>query len=591
MCGIVGFSGFYKADPSKIRILLMDNETRGRDSTGVYGKRLMRKLGKATDFINDVNFDHICRSNIVVGHTRNSTTTKVSKDTAHPFVFDTKNHGKIVGTHNGWLVNEHEVEKKLSELNFKRAEVDSESIYKAMALTEDKEIFKLFEGAMALAFIFDGKLYLFRRKSRPLFVGRAKEGYYYSSLKDSLKKIGIVDENLFELKPDVLMELTGSRITNSTNIDPQRIEFESYTTSYNWKNLVKSPELMEELTGKKPEPETNTIGFRTKNTQSYEKRTGTETDGVNSTRKDGSMNYLLGHNATLEDMKSHFHLPRLHGSDIFLPSEASKSGSIYSQLNSFLYERGLSSAYIGSTRYKGFQDMTPFWPLDPSFTTCVVSPMIAGINGKFLDSVPKNGKISHSMYGTRINFRMFNSYLINGGAYEMNEENHFMVACFTVKGKAGQSAYKGMVMNKRGVKDIYVSNSVLGIPGCKIVDIELDIFLINVMIPGIVSKTKINIESGYEYYFDFITKWGDFHDFRKTMFSNRGKAEGSMSILNNINIEKYREVYSNYRSSHFLISDAYSANDFTCNKVNEFTRSYNEELKKKLILQGNKEMK
>jgi hypothetical protein len=252
MCGLAGFSGVRPADPTKLRILLMDNESRGSHSTGVYGKRMMKKLGGAKEFIKDVNFNHIASSNVVISHTRQATTGDKTKACAHPFMFPVKREGGgiIVGTHNGTIVNEYELESKIP--GFKRGGVDSESIFKAIAHSGDKRMFEMCEGHMALAYIFDGKLHLYRRNSRPLFIGKAKEGYYYTSIKESLNKIGILDDQIRDVTPNHLIVFNKSKIEEVIKIPEPRIDFDDYTMySWEWQVKNKDPQLFEDLTGKK----------------------------------------------------------------------------------------------------------------------------------------------------------------------------------------------------------------------------------------------------------------------------------------------------------------------------------------------------
>lgn len=303
MCGLAGFTGFGKADPAKMRILLMENQERGSHSTGIFGGgKLMRKASPAKEFIKDPNFDSIAESNVVIAHTRFSTGTARTKENAHPFLFELgydKKYGKqyIAGTHNGWVVNEHEMETLVE--GFKRDVVDSASIYKLMAFIEsrpEKEkkkilkaldiespefVFKKFEGAMALAFIYKGCLHLYRRNSRPLFVGKTKEGIYYSSLKESLERIGIPDSNIWGVKQDRLIRFVGSRISDIKEVSPPRVHISENCSTYSWDSGV-DKKLVEELTGKKFPP----VGERATNVIYI----GTTAGATKQTGADGNQN-------------------------------------------------------------------------------------------------------------------------------------------------------------------------------------------------------------------------------------------------------------------------------------------------------------
>lgn len=269
MCGLAGFTGHREAVPAKLRMLLMENESRGRHSTGIYGNnRLMRKALPATEFLEDTNFDHIASSKMVIAHTRLATAGEKTKANSHPFRFIiNKKDGSsvtLIGSHNGFVVNQYEMTKLIS--GFKEEDVDSKGMYKAMAtliFNDDEkelknigidnpwEIFQKFEGAMAIVFAIDDYLLMYRRESRPLFLGADKEGIYYSSIRSSLKKIGIRDEAIIELNPHILFAFKDGKLIFRKDIEKPRVNISEHKTSYTWDAGI-SDKLKEELTGKKP---------------------------------------------------------------------------------------------------------------------------------------------------------------------------------------------------------------------------------------------------------------------------------------------------------------------------------------------------
>lgn len=257
MCGLTGFSGHMPADPNKIKILLLENEIRGDQSTGIYGKKLMKKSVKASDFISDVNFEHIASNHFVIGHTRQPTSSNRAKQHAHPFVIGKKNEeGFVIGAHNGSIFNEYELEQKIE--GYVKPDVDSESIFQVINLKKDPTAFTICEGHMAITFYYNGYIFLYRRESRPLFLGKTREGYYWSSRKEGLKKLSIPDEKIFDLRPHRLLVLKGSKIVEKIEMPKPRIEADMSLTSYNWENRIPN-ELREELTGKKYFPVTHQV--------------------------------------------------------------------------------------------------------------------------------------------------------------------------------------------------------------------------------------------------------------------------------------------------------------------------------------------
>lgn len=335
MCGLVGFSGHLPADPSKLKILLLENESRGGQSTGIYGKRMMKKNVTASKFIHDVNFDHIASSNAVIGHTRQPTSQNRDKQHAHPFMFGTPgSENFIVGAHNGSIFNEYELEQKIE--GFTRCEVDSESIFKAMFMSKDPLKFMMCEGHMALTFIHNNLVYLYRRDSRPLFLGKTREGYYWSSLKEGLKKLSIPDQKIYDLRPGRLLILNGSRIIEKIEMPKPRVELDSWATSYNWDNKI-SNELREELTGKKYYPpvvhqETtqDTVNHRgDMSNQSSNSSTNTTTEEIPIYRAQEIPKVTRTRILSASDLKK-IGVPRISGRNISLPLETKLTSREYS---------------------------------------------------------------------------------------------------------------------------------------------------------------------------------------------------------------------------------------------------------------------
>src|SRR5262245_49355976 len=105
MCGIFGFSGPRAVDETKIRLLAIENMTRGRDSTGVYGNHLYKEIGDAKDFILKEGFRAAIKgSKTVGGHTRAGTSGGKTKPNAHPFAYGHNTDWLTVGAHNGFVV-------------------------------------------------------------------------------------------------------------------------------------------------------------------------------------------------------------------------------------------------------------------------------------------------------------------------------------------------------------------------------------------------------------------------------------------------------------------------------------------------------
>jgi hypothetical protein len=196
-CGLAGFSAYEgkTVDETKMRMLLLLNQTRGNHATGVYGNQLFKKAEEAKKFIQHPGFNTaVVGAKVVVGHTRAATSgNHDERNNAHPFsLFHTHEGMKkfLHGTHNGGIFPNH-IAPLAEKYNLKIPEVDSKLIFEIlMTAGYDWDVLGEIEANMAIAFIHEGNLHLYRRNNRPLYIGESDEGVYYSSLETSLLQIG-----------------------------------------------------------------------------------------------------------------------------------------------------------------------------------------------------------------------------------------------------------------------------------------------------------------------------------------------------------------------------------------------------------------
>ena len=189
MCGLFGFSGARDADPFKIKLGLVDNMSRGSHATGIWGSKtdtLIKKADNASEFIRDREVSKVATSPLVIGHTRRKTTGANTDENAHPYRF---HDADLIGSHNGWLIDVT-LDKLAKEHGIPVPDVDSKMIYEILIKESfDYDVLSAIPGTMALAFAKDGFLFLYRRPSKPLYIGQSDEGIYYSSLISSLQQV------------------------------------------------------------------------------------------------------------------------------------------------------------------------------------------------------------------------------------------------------------------------------------------------------------------------------------------------------------------------------------------------------------------
>jgi hypothetical protein len=232
MCGLSGYIGSSKADPYALRVLLLDNEIRGDHATGM--ANLEGKVDKwAIDpqsYMMYSEFNELAESSMVLLHNRYSTMTNTNDhEAAHPFKFD---NGRIIGAHNGFLINWKHQAKRL-KIKEKRVTVDSELFYIHLVNNKyDTDCFKDIEGACSLSWI-DTKtktFYLYRRSSRPLFIGEVNKGeLYYSSRENGLNLLGC--RGTVELEEDIVYGFQNGELVSMKHVPPPTIALPMDTTT------------------------------------------------------------------------------------------------------------------------------------------------------------------------------------------------------------------------------------------------------------------------------------------------------------------------------------------------------------------------
>lgn len=201
MCGIIGYKGSKNASEIVIEGL-KKLEYRGYDSYGFAIKQnnsfeIIKEVGKIHKFNKELP-----KSNIAIAHTRWSTHGSVTKENAHPHVYN-----NIAIVHNGIIENYQELKNKLKNHEFK-SETDTEVI--AHLIGESnlpfeqafKETIKQLDGTFAiLAINKDSDQILAARKGSPLVIGIKDNDYFIASdipafLKHTNKVLFLEDDEI-----------------------------------------------------------------------------------------------------------------------------------------------------------------------------------------------------------------------------------------------------------------------------------------------------------------------------------------------------------------------------------------------------------
>jgi len=259
MCGLFGYVG-ENPNLEKIKILGLFNVSRGKDSSGLYINNEIIKSAQFNqkefqDFIkkNTLTLDKTKDNRVIFGHTRNSSSGMISDENAHPFGYLDKNKTlKHAFAHNGTLRGNWKqliYDEKLMELEEVNSyTVDSKAL--GSLISQGKyEILSKYQGAATFLYHDVNKpdtLYVWKGTSiqtnkkkevdRPLFYLKSDNGYYVSSLKDSLEVIkNSKDETVESFEEDKLLAITSKGIKTFKEVE-RNVELPTvfYTSSGAW---------------------------------------------------------------------------------------------------------------------------------------------------------------------------------------------------------------------------------------------------------------------------------------------------------------------------------------------------------------------
>ncbi|MCK5788717.1 MAG: hypothetical protein KAH32_06950 [Chlamydiia bacterium] len=189
---------------ARVKLLLMENESRGRHSTGIYTNEISKKVVQnASMFIKSLKLTNEQLTNSpVLGHTRapsigaNRTITG-----AQPIVeIDDEGNETFAIIHNGTIYNIEELAAEDDEITFEATDTDTQILSKFIQQEKYDVLNKYFGTASLIwhrkddptaTYVFRGessssKHTKFNTEERPLHVGHDATGKYFSSTKDSL---------------------------------------------------------------------------------------------------------------------------------------------------------------------------------------------------------------------------------------------------------------------------------------------------------------------------------------------------------------------------------------------------------------------
>lgn len=258
MCNLVAYSGSVPPNPDKIKLLMMMGRDRGEDSTGMVvnskryiGFKGVPNLSDPIEFVKakvvDWSFD---KSNVIMGHTRKSSSGGLSAAAAHPYEYEYEDGTKLYFMHNGTIHNDYELRKRF-DVTYNEHVTDSDLmglILYRNGIEDFKEALKMYEGFANFIWYWDCDpdiLYVWRggsirtnpatkaetlEEERPLFYIKEKGGIYINSTRQPLEAIFDV-KNVYTFALNTISIVKKDKCIKVEKIDRKQ---EVYTPTYSY---------------------------------------------------------------------------------------------------------------------------------------------------------------------------------------------------------------------------------------------------------------------------------------------------------------------------------------------------------------------
>ena len=265
MCGIVGYTGYRKANEVLINGLLK-LEYRGYDSAGIAyvngGKiKIKKSIGRVKNLENILENDN---SNIGIAHTRWATHGGVTDKNAHPHKV-----GKITLVHNGIIENYEEIKNKL---NIKlKSQTDSEIVcaYIDYLYSQNHDMLKTLstlekniKGSYALAIINDDEIDTLYgvRKNVPLILAKGENEYFLvSDMTAALK----YTKNFYLLDNDDIVKISDKEYIYDKNLNLVKKKLLTFEGTSNDVMKGDYPHFMLKEINEEPDVVNNILSFYT----------------------------------------------------------------------------------------------------------------------------------------------------------------------------------------------------------------------------------------------------------------------------------------------------------------------------------------
>ena len=214
----------------KIKIIALFNESRGKDSCGIFanGKVVKGWKGSLPLISNLLQTEDIPTSktwrNVII-HTRKSTVGSDTADNCHPFEYKEKKN-KMWLAQNGTVTNCTELCAEVG-LDYKNYNVDSQAIGAIIFKEGNCKVFQKYKGYGAFLFcdnINKNTMWVYKgaagdEEERPLFYWYGEEGMYISSMREPLDIISGGKGVIYTFSNNTLIKVVDGVISGRTQLN------------------------------------------------------------------------------------------------------------------------------------------------------------------------------------------------------------------------------------------------------------------------------------------------------------------------------------------------------------------------------------
>lgn len=255
MCGLVGFNGKAAANNAALKLMVMNNASRGKHSVGIFhskphviykhsGYKSGISYGNPLELFLELYWTSFNEKNeVIIIHNRHATSGSINEENAHPFEYEIDNV-KHVFAHNGTITNIEKLCDKY-DIKFSDFKVDSKALGYIIA-KHGFDVLKEYEGYAAFLYYrsdMPDSLYAWKGASkeytdeiveeRPLVYFSNKNQTYICSLFAGIQlAFDVPKTNIHSIEDNSLLLFTQGKLISNTVYDRSHQPKKAYLTTH-----------------------------------------------------------------------------------------------------------------------------------------------------------------------------------------------------------------------------------------------------------------------------------------------------------------------------------------------------------------------